>query len=145
MENVLTTNQKKRRKGFTLIELIIVLAVMAIIAAIAIPNLAGVKDNAAKKTDEQSAKTIQRSIEVLMADGTIKYDSEMIVTITPKGENVEPTIEGLATNNGAGELATSLKGLKAPQQKDKVVFIATIKADGAVSVKTDKVTQQSGS
>ena len=136
MENVLTTNQKKRRKGFTLIELIIVLAVMAIIAAIAIPNLSGVKENAAKKTDEQSGKTIQRSIEVLMADGTIKYgDAVITVKITPATDGGEPTITGL-DNNGATELKNALKGIKIPQLKGQTVFSATIKTDGTVTVET---------
>ena len=47
-------NQSKKKKGFTLIEMIIVIAVMAIIAAIAVPSLSGVKDSVAKKADKQS-------------------------------------------------------------------------------------------
>ena len=40
--------------------------------------------------------------------------------------------------DGAAELATALKGLKKPQQKDMDIFSATIDADGTVEVKADE-------
>lgn len=68
--------KKKKKKGFTIIELIIVLAVMAIIAAIAIPNFAAVRNNSQNKADVQSAETIKRVVLTLVADGTITSDGK---------------------------------------------------------------------
>lgn len=61
----------KKKKGFTLIELIIVLAVMAIIAAIAVPSYNAIKENSAKKADEQSRATVERVATMLAADGSL--------------------------------------------------------------------------
>lgn len=49
---------KKNEKGFTLIELIIVIAILAIIAAVAVPNIIGAVDNSRKSADVANAKII---------------------------------------------------------------------------------------
>lgn len=69
----------KKKKGFTLIELIIVLAVMAIIAAIAVPSYNAIKENSAKKADEQSRATVERVATMLAADGSLE-DATYTVT-----------------------------------------------------------------
>ncbi|MHC9332823.1 prepilin-type N-terminal cleavage/methylation domain-containing protein, partial [Clostridium perfringens] len=53
-----TKKQTKKKQGFTLIELIIVIAIIAILAAIAIPKLLSIQRKARVKADIASAKTI---------------------------------------------------------------------------------------
>jgi type IV pilus assembly protein PilA len=60
-------NKVKNRKGFTLVELLVVLAVLAIISAIAIPRFAGVQDSAKEKADKETINTIQRALELCVA------------------------------------------------------------------------------
>lgn len=54
-------NKLKNRKGFTLIELIVVLAVLAIVMAIAVPRFMGVQDQSRLKADASSAQQIINS------------------------------------------------------------------------------------
>jgi prepilin-type N-terminal cleavage/methylation domain-containing protein len=57
-------NKVKNRKGFTLVELLVVLAVLAIISAIAIPRFAGVQASAKVKADQETILTVQRALEL---------------------------------------------------------------------------------
>ena len=60
--------KNKNTKGFTLLELLIALAIIAIIAAILIPNFFATTDRARLRSDIQSARVIQNAIELYRAE-----------------------------------------------------------------------------
>jgi len=60
--------QKKKHGGFTLLELLIALAILAVIAAILIPNFFATTDRARLRSDIQSARVIQNAIELYRAE-----------------------------------------------------------------------------
>lgn len=61
---------KKKKKGFTLVELIIVIAIIAILAAIAIPKFGEIRTNANDKADKATAKNIATVVASRIANGT---------------------------------------------------------------------------
>lgn len=67
--------KKMNNKGFSLIELIIVIAIMAVLVAVIAPNLTGYIGKSKANTDKSNADTIENVISNALQDFTT--DSEM--------------------------------------------------------------------
>ena len=60
------------KKGFTLVELVIVIAVIAILASVLIPTFGGIIDKANQSAAQQNAANIYREVYALdLADGEL--------------------------------------------------------------------------
>ncbi len=68
-------------KGFTMVELIIVIAIIAVLAAVLAPQYLRFVEESRESTDVDTAAKIEAAVNVLVADGTIEVGDS--VTWTP--------------------------------------------------------------
>ena len=67
-------------KGFTLIELIVVIAVLGILAAVVLPRIGGITSSAKTAADAATIKTINNAIEIYIAESGDDDISDMDTT-----------------------------------------------------------------
>ena len=107
-------NEGKRNKkgGFTLIELTVVLAIMAIILTVIAPKFSYIKDSAKTKVDKQNCAVIERSVQMLLAEDAISSSVTSII-ITPSNGSLQ--ISGINDNTTKSKLQDLLEDLDGPQ------------------------------
>ena len=82
-------NKLKNRQGFTLIELIVVLAVLSIIMAIAVPRFVGVQEVAKVSADESTAAMIGKAAELYAAINSIESGNIALSKLTEDGKYMD--------------------------------------------------------
>ncbi|MGB9679466.1 MAG: competence type IV pilus major pilin ComGC [Thermoanaerobacteraceae bacterium] len=67
----------KDERGFTLIELIVVIAILGVLAAIAVPQFTGTLSNAKEKADDASLKILQDAVNRYYYDNNETYPTTL--------------------------------------------------------------------
>ena len=112
----------KDKKGFTLVELIVVLVILAILAALLIPSLTGYIDKANKEKVVAETRMVAMAVQTELSEAYGQAGAGKDLTGV-KWENV--------ANKGI-EHITSIKDLAEVIDLNKTTFEATASADGAL-------------
>ena len=128
----------KSKKGFTLVELMIVVVIMAILVAVAVPIYSAVTANAKKKTCIGNQREIVASIgnAVMLSGQAITTAQTIKITTTDNADNGEWDVTGW-TLTADGVTADDIKDLFkttpfCPGAADNVIEITvTTEADGS--------------
>ncbi len=99
----------KSKKGFTLVELMIVVVIMAILVVVAVPIYNSVTDNAREKTCLDNQRQLISSVGNIFMMKGISGTGTMTVTCTA-GDNPEMTIAGLNAFAGSAVTEAEIKG-----------------------------------
>ena len=90
---------KNNKKGFTIVELVIVIAVIAILAGVLIPTFAGITTKAKKSAALQEATNLYKEVYALdMSDGNLDgNDGEDAVAIEDKDFDYSVSDDGVVS------------------------------------------------
>ena len=110
--------KKTNNKGFSLVELIIVIAIMAILAGAIAPALIRYIDRSRKSNDINACKSIKTAFETALTNEDLYSElvSGVNYKITESTTTISPTIKA---GNGGKDIFSNISGQKAPKLKYK--------------------------
>ena len=123
----------KGNKGFTLVEIIVVLAIVAILALILVPRLGGYTKRAKEKADEATARSIETAVMALIASGGIEGNGRILIR-----NNDTPLTDSSITKFNIADLK-ELVGDDIKSQSN-AGFLITIGTDGNVKCEASSLT-----
>ena len=125
----------KKKKGFTLIELIIVIAILGILAAIAIPKFGNVQKDAKIKSDVSSAKTIANTTQMLLTQEDVALPADSNAATT------QYKLIAVSTGDTDGaKIINALQSTPAPQydKTNNTAFYVVVDENGGVKIYSGK-------
>ncbi len=92
----LISNKIENRKGFTLIEVIIVMAILSILIGIAAPKMINIKARAEDRANKVTAKTIENAIDIaeIVQGKSLTNDSQNVADL------INEYLEGISITIG---------------------------------------------
>lgn len=121
--------KKMNNKGFSLIELIIVIAIMAVLVAIIAPNLTKYLGRSKQETDKKNLDEIKKQVKNVISEAAI--DDVQVVSgaaststtayyyIKQTGTGAAPAITVTAVSHGTNDFAAKLQNVLDPDTATK--------------------------
>lgn len=101
----MNTTRGEKEKGFSLVELIVVLAIMAVLVGVLAPAYLRYVEKTRKQKDESAAGEIKHAAEIIVFSGTYELTEEQVlVTFSKSGIAV-------VSSDASNALETELKGV----------------------------------
>lgn len=109
----------ENESGFTLMEVIVVIAILGVLTALALPRFTDVVSNSQKKTDLANVRLVESAVELYLAEedelpvGVTNFE-ELVVKLNAKGylknTKITPAAEGNVFAYDAKEGTVSVAG-----------------------------------
>lgn len=124
--------KQKNNKGFSLVELIVVIAIMAVLVGVLAPQLIKYVEKSREATDIQTCDNIATALKTYYADEEVAASATTTVTVT-LGKTELGTVADTAVKD-AGLTKAKIKGTKWTDDKITIVYN---KADGTITYTGD--------
>jgi len=125
----------KNNKGFTLVELIVVIAILGVLAAVLVPQYIQYVEKSRIVTDKSTAAAIDQAINVLCADGTISTAETFTWNVSTGAltsntgasiDDIQPILGGTAVSGSAAGASTTIAKAKSSLGKtSNIDFVVT--------------------
>lgn len=127
--------KKNNKKGFTLVELVIVVAVMAILVAVAIPTVRSITGTASDAVDNTNAQTVESVVKLWLAEAEVNGATAAADMDTALA-NAQLGIENkyFEYNKTTGAVSPVETKPAAASADTNIVYILFEKASGATTV-----------
>lgn len=128
---------KNNKKGFTLVELVIVVAVMAVLVAVAIPTIGSISDSAKKSVNDTNARTIESVIKLAEAEASKNSDGVAELEDSDIDDAITAAKLGITTGTFVYDSTTGtvVVGTEAGEDQFLITFVAEAEdADDLITV-----------